>query len=88
MKEQRYSTVVTVTTKGQATIPTTVREMFGISLGGKVKYSVKDGCLTMRAIPDFRSLMGTFKSKKKYSKAAARKAYVKDIIKDFIAGRN
>ena len=80
MKELLTSTIVTVTTKGQATIPVAVRERFGISPGGKVKFVIEDGHLTLKAIPDFRSLMGTFKTRKKYNRAAAQRAFIKDIV--------
>ncbi|MDZ4229465.1 MAG: hypothetical protein U1C50_04415 [Patescibacteria group bacterium] len=33
-----------------------------------------------KPVADFADLMGVFASKKKYSKAAARRAYIKDVI--------
>lgn len=48
----------------------------------KIKPKLSHKTIRKRGKPvaDFADLMGAFASKKKYSKAAARRVYVKDII--------
>ena len=72
--------MTTVTTKGQVTIPIDIRDKFDLAPGRKVKFQIKDNDVFIRPVADFADLMGTFPSKKKYSKAAARRAHIKDII--------
>lgn len=64
-------TITTMTQKGQITIPIAFRQKLGLVRDSKVKF-------------DFVSLRGYFKTNKKYSKAKARKAYLKDVVENKI----
>lgn len=77
----QYST--TVTQKGQVTIPIKLRKKLGITRGKRVHFysSEKNSQeLILRPEKDFRELRGAFTSDKRYSKRAARKAIIKDVI--------
>lgn len=75
--------VTTITQKGQVTIPVTLRDKLGLTSGKKVKFvpnpdNSKE--LILYPIKDFISLKGSFKTRKKYSKEQARRAFIKDVI--------
>lgn len=72
--------MTTITTKGQVTIPVHIRDKFDFIPGRKIKFQIKDNDVVIKPVANFVDFMGVFASKKKYSKAAARRAYVKDII--------
>jgi len=72
--------MTTITSKGQVTIPIDIRDKFDFVPGKKIKFQVKDNDVIIKPVADFIDLMGAFHSKKKYSKAAARRVYIKDII--------
>jgi len=74
---------IKVTRKGQVTIPIKFREKTGLEMGDMVNFMYEEKepyKLTLEVIPDLKELKGAFKSKKKYSKEAARKVFIKDII--------
>jgi AbrB family looped-hinge helix DNA binding protein len=67
----------TITSKGQVTIPAYFRQQLGLQAGQKVSFSLSQKQpkkLVLKPIPDFLSLQGIIKTKRKYSKKAARKA--------------
>jgi len=67
----------TITSKGQITIPAYFRQQLGLQAGQKVQFSFEKKQpkkLLIEPIPKFEDLMGTFKTNKRYSKKAARKA--------------
>jgi len=75
----------TVTSKGQVTIPLTFRELLGIKAGQKVVFftrrRAKTKELVLKPAKSFLDLQGVFaKSGVKYSKKAARRAYIKDVV--------
>lgn len=72
----------TITSKGQVTIPLPFRQMFNFRPGQKVEFMVKNEPkeLVLKLVMDFSKMMGILKTKKKYSKAAARRAYMKDLL--------
>lgn len=73
--------ITTITQKGQVTIPVTFRQKLGLVRGSRVKFEYKeDKELVLKSALDFGSLRGYFKSTKKYSKASARKVYLKDVL--------
>lgn len=73
--------VTTVTRKGQITIPIELRRRLGLSIGRKVRVepSAKD-TLLLKPLSSFGSLAGSFPSKKRFSKEAARKHYLKEVL--------
>ena len=54
----------TVTSKGQTTIPETIRRALGIKAGDKLEYTVEGESATIRVYPGVRSLKGALASKK------------------------
>ena len=75
--------ITTVTQKGQVTIPSFYREMFGIKTGSKVIFEEKEGSLGLRPAPDFFSYRGALAGNKGASKKELNKA-----IGEYLAGRN
>lgn len=51
--------VATVTSKGQLTIPKSVRNALGIGTGDRVVFRVEDGCVLLAKTPDLLDLAGT-----------------------------
>lgn len=75
--------ITTVTQKGQVTIPSLYREMFGIKTGSKVIFEEKEGLLGLRPAPDFFSYKGALSGNKGASKRQLNKA-----IGEYLASRN
>ena len=69
----------TLTSKGQTTIPKTIRQKLGIHSGDKIEYLADDHQITIRAHPGILSLYGSLTSQKgrEMSMTAIRKAAVK-----------
>jgi len=75
--------LITITTKGQVTIPIQFRQLLGLRVGSQVSFkriSAFPKALILEPAADFSSMKGYFKTKKKYSKGKARQAYLKDVI--------
>lgn len=53
---------------------------FGSTTDRKVDFKQKVASMKTKTTVDFADLMGVFHSTKKFSKEAARKAYIKDLI--------
>ena len=69
MKQGAYQDV-TITSKGQLTLPVGIRNALNLGIKRKVRVAVKDeGIITMRPLPDVMSFYGGLKSKVKYSPA-------------------
>ena len=58
MSKDMYA-LATVTSKGQLTIPKSVREALGIDKGDRVVFRVEDGCVLLAKIPELLDLAGT-----------------------------
>lgn len=56
-------TEVSVTKKGQITIPVKLRKMFGIKEGSKVEIIEKDGVIIVRKLPSIFDLAGASSGK-------------------------
>jgi len=56
--------ITTVTQKGQATIPLSLRESLGLFPGTKVQFLEGDGEVKLRPLPTLQSFMGALKGKK------------------------
>ncbi len=54
-----------VTTKGQATIPLTIRQHLGLASGDKVVFSLLDDQVVLTKVKSFLDLQGTIKAKRK-----------------------
>lgn len=73
----------TLTQKGQVTIPLLLRKQLGLVTGMKIRFvtnQARTSELILSPMRDFFSFKGTIKSHKRYSKAAARKSYMKDVL--------
>lgn len=73
----------TMTQKGQVTIPLQFRKQLGLVSGSRIRFipHISDKqTILLSPVSDFLQLRGIIKSKKKYSKSAARKAYMKDVL--------
>lgn len=66
--------ITTITQKGQVTIPASIRKKLSIKTGQKVIFKERGDEVIMKAVPDFLSLMGSLKTKKKYNKKEVEKA--------------
>lgn len=75
--------ITSVTQKGQVTIPSLYRDMFGIKTGSKVIFEEKEGLLELRPAPDFFSFQGALAGNKGATKKGLNKA-----IGEYLAGRN
>lgn len=73
--------ITTVTQKGQVTIPSYFRGVFGIKLGSKVIFEERDGFLGLRPARDFFSFRGALAGSKKYDKRLINKAIGKYLAK-------
>ncbi len=51
--------MATVTSKGQLTIPKSVRTALGIGRGDRVVFRVEDGCVLIAKTPELLDLAGT-----------------------------
>lgn len=72
----------TITSKGQVAIPIEFRRILGLVPGSKIKFEIRKekNELIAKPVLDLVKLKGYFKTKKKFSKAKAREAYLKDVI--------
>lgn len=73
----------TLTSKGQATIPSQVRKELGIKFGQKVYFRKNGKGFIIEAAPDFFSLRGSIKSKIKYSDRKADKTIAKMFTEEY-----
>ena len=64
----------TITQKGQVTIPVWIRKLVELKPRQKVIVTIENDMVVIKPAPDFFSLKGSIKSKRKYSKKAAREA--------------
>ncbi|MCL2316352.1 MAG: AbrB/MazE/SpoVT family DNA-binding domain-containing protein [Actinomycetia bacterium] len=53
------SSIATVTSKGQVTLPVEVRRALGIDAGDRLTFTVLDDHMVVRAAPDFLALAGS-----------------------------
>lgn len=77
----------TVTQKGQVTIPLPLRKQLGLVSGSKIRFvshATDKQTILLSPVSDFLQFQGIIKTKKKYSKSAARKAYMKDVLSEKI----
>ncbi len=75
--------ITTVTQKGQVTIPSLFRDIYGIKTGSKILFEEKNGFIGLRPAPDFFSYKGALAGSKRASKKELNKA-----IGEYLAGRN
>lgn len=65
--------VRTITSKGQVTIPSELRDRFNLIPGGKVQFIISEEEIKVKPVPDLDDLMGSLPVKKKYDKKEARR---------------
>jgi AbrB family looped-hinge helix DNA binding protein len=75
--------IATITSKGQVTIPVSIRKSLGLSKNDRVVFLKKDKIVELRPVVDFLSLEGSVKSRKKYTDKKADKAVGKFIAKQY-----
>jgi antitoxin PrlF len=69
-----------VTTKGQATIPASIRKSLGIKPNTKIVFEIKDNNeVTIKPVQDFFALKGSVKSDKPFNLNSMEKA-IKDAV--------
>lgn len=66
--------ITTVTSKGQATIPSSIRKKLGLKPGERVIFEEEGDKVVVRKIPHLLDLMGSIKTTKKYNQKAINKA--------------
>ena len=79
--------VAKVTSKGQATIPSDIRKMLGISYCDEVDFKVVDGEVVLESVAkpiDFEDLKGILHSTKKVSDEELRTARSKVLSRKWI----
>lgn len=77
------SYVTTLTTKGQVTIPNYFRQQLQLQVGHKIMFQKnpdRNSELILKPVADFASLRGALKTSKKYNRAGARRAFLKDVL--------
>ncbi len=74
--------ITTVTQKGQATIPASVRKKFGLGPGSKIIFIEEKDEVKLKPAPNFLSFRGILKGRP-YNKKLARKA-----IGEYLAKRH
>ena len=73
--KQESSKDVTITSKGQLTLPVKFRKALKLGLKRKVRVALtKDGSLSLRPLPDVMSFFGTLKSKTPFDPQEKQKA--------------
>lgn len=75
--------VTTVTQKGQVTIPLPLRKQLGIVSGSRIRFiphKTDRQTILLSPIREFFRFRGMIKSKKRYSKSAARKVYMREVL--------
>ena len=53
------SSIATVTSKGQVTLPAVVRRALGIDAGDRLSFTVQDDHVIVHPVPDFLSMAGS-----------------------------
>jgi len=75
--------MTTMTQKGQVTIPLPLRKQLGLVSGSRVRFiphQTDKRSILLSPVDDFLRFKGMIKSKKKYTKQAARKSYIRDVL--------
>lgn len=72
-----------VTTKGQVTIPVSMRKRLNISKGSKVIFSREKARITITKAPNFFDLKGSIQSDKRFSESTIDATLRKNIKKNY-----
>lgn len=75
--------ITRVTSKGQATIPVSIRRKLGVKSGHRVIFEEHNNTVSIRAVPDFFSLRGSLKTKIKWDEKKAKEAVGKMLAKRY-----
>lgn len=73
----------TVTTKGQVTIPVSIRQKWGIKPQERVVFIESEDAVELKPAVDFFSLKGSVKSRKRYADSRADAAVGELLAKDY-----
>lgn len=76
--------ITTVTTKGQATIPASIRHRFGIKPGQKILFEERGNEIVIKRILDIASLRGSLKTNIKWNKKKAYEAVGKMLAERYL----
>lgn len=78
-----------VTQKGQATIPVTIRKKLGIKPNTKIVFELKNGNeATITPVKDFFTMKGSVKSRKPFNIDAMEKAVKDALINKYVKKLN
>lgn len=72
--------ISTITQKGQATIPLSVRNLLGLSYGSKVQFINTNEGIQLRAVPSLASFRGSLKGKKLPSEKDLELLFAQEVI--------
>lgn len=70
----------TVSSKGQITLPSSLRNTLDIKPKDKVELSIRDGEIILRPVRSFRNLRGSVRPRKGDYRKAVEKAVAKHVI--------
>lgn len=73
----------TMTQKGQVTIPLPLRRQLGLVSGSKIRFvphATDAQTILLSPVSPLSQFRGMMKTKKQFSKSAARKVYMKDVL--------
>ena len=73
--------VVSITSQGQITIPAKYRRRLGLEINNKALIILERKKITIEPVPDFLSLGGSVKVKKKISPQKARQEFIQYLAK-------
>ena len=77
-----------VTQKGQATIPATIRKKLGIKPNSKIVFELKNNEASIKPVTDFFALKGSIKSDKPFNIDAMERAIEEAIVNKYVKKLN
>lgn len=80
--------LVTITTKGQVTIPVKIREKLGLNPGDRVIFDEDKNVAQVRPVPDFFTFRGALKGKGPYGEEKVRKTVGEHLAKRYLRTLN
>lgn len=75
--------ITKVTSKGQATIPISIRQKLRVKPGQSVIFEERDNTVLIKGVPDLDNLMGSLKTKIKYDKKKAHEEVGKMLARRY-----
>lgn len=75
---------ITITSQGQITIPVSFRRKFALHTSTKAIIRADGDRVVIEPIPDILALRGVFASKKRFSRAAERRAFEEALVREAV----